>query len=65
MNRRSFLRSTAASSIFAGSAQTLSALAADDVYRAQIGIQLFTMRNGLGKEVSATINRSMPGVNGA
>ena len=55
MNRRSFLRTTAATSAFAGTAQTLSALAADDVYRANIGIQLYTMRDAMKADTSATI----------
>ncbi len=55
MNRRSFLRTSAASSVFAGTAQTLSALAADNTYRANIGIQLYTMRKSMKEDASATI----------
>lgn len=55
MNRRFFLRSSLASSIFAGTAQTLSALAADNTYRANIGIQLYTMRDAIKKDPSAAI----------
>ena len=40
MNRRSFLRTSAATSIFAGTANTLSALAADNKYRANIELEL-------------------------
>lgn len=55
MNRRSFLRASAATSLYLGTAQTLSALTADNKYRANIGIQLYTMRNALAKDVSGTI----------
>ena len=55
MKRRSFLRTTAATSLFAGSAQTLSALAADDKYRANIGLQLYSLRNELNKDMDGTI----------
>jgi len=55
MNRRSFLRTSAASSVFAGTAQTLSALAADNTYRANIGIQLYTLRDGLTADTPATM----------
>jgi len=55
MNRRSFLRASAATSLFAGSSQTLSALAADNVYRANIGIQLYTLRDGLEADPAATM----------
>ena len=55
MNRRSFLRTTAASSLFAGSAQTLSALTADNAYRANIGLQLYTLRDELTADTAKTI----------
>jgi len=55
MNRRSFLRTSAASSVFAGTAQTLSALAADNAYRANIGIQLYTLRDALNADTPATM----------
>ncbi len=55
MNRRSFIRTSAAASVFGGTAHTLSALAADDHYRANIGIQLYTLRNELQADTSATI----------
>ncbi len=55
MTRRSFLRTSAAGSLFAGSAQTLSALAADNVYRVNIGIQLYTLRDGLKADTAATM----------
>ena len=55
MNRRSFLRTSAATSIFAGTANSLSALAADNKYRANIGIQLYTMRDAMKKDTAGTI----------
>jgi len=55
MNRRSFLSTSAASSVLAGTAQTLSALAADNAYRANIGIQLYTLRDELKADTPATI----------
>ena len=55
MNRRSLLRASALSSVFAGTAQTLSALAADNAYRANIGLQLYTLRNELKADTTGTI----------
>ena len=55
MTRRSFLRTSAASSVFAGTAQSLSALAADNTYRKNIGIQLYTLRNELKADTPGTI----------
>lgn len=56
MNRRSFLRTSAAATAYAGTANTLSALAANDSYRANIGIQLYTLRAGLKADASATLS---------
>ncbi len=56
VNRRSFLRSTAAASFTilpAGS--VLAALAPDNVYRKNIGIQLYTLRDALGKDAPGTL----------
>lgn len=55
MHRRNFLRTTVATSLFAGTAQTLSALAADDRYRANIGLQLYSLRNELKADTDGTI----------
>ncbi|MDA7889620.1 sugar phosphate isomerase/epimerase [Akkermansiaceae bacterium] len=55
MNRRSFLRTSAATTVFAGTSQTLSALAADNVYRANIGLQLYSLRNELKADTPGTI----------
>lgn len=55
MNRRHFLRSVAATSVLAGTSNTLHALAADNAYRANIGIQLYTLRKEIGKDTAGTI----------
>jgi len=55
MNRRSFLRTSATTTLFAGTSQTLSALAADNVYRANIGLQLYSLRNELKTDTPGTI----------
>ena len=55
MNRRSFLRTSAATTVFVGTSQTLSALAADNVYRANIGLQLYSLRNELKADTPGTI----------
>ena len=56
MKRRSFLRATAATSISLGSTGSVfAALAADNVYRKNIGIQLYTLRDDLKKDASGTL----------
>jgi sugar phosphate isomerase/epimerase len=55
MNRRSFLRTSAATAVFTGTANTLSALAADNAYRANIGLQLYSLRNELNADIPGTI----------
>ena len=55
MNRRSFLRTSATTTLFAGTSQTLSALAADNVYRSNIGLQLYSLRNELKTDTPGTI----------
>jgi len=55
MNRRHFLRTAVAGSAFAGTANTLHALAADNAYRANIGIQLYTLRNQIKDDVAGTL----------
>jgi sugar phosphate isomerase/epimerase len=58
MNRRSFLLSSAASSLaLAPSANLLAALAKDNTYRANIGIQLYTLRNALSKDAAGTLKK--------
>jgi sugar phosphate isomerase/epimerase len=53
MNRRDFLRSTALTTMAA--APLARALEADNLYRRQIGLQLYTLRNELKKDTAATI----------
>lgn len=55
MNRRSFLRTSAATSLFSGTSQTLSALASDNVYRANIGLQMYSVRHALKADTPGTI----------
>lgn len=55
MNRRSFLRTSAGLSLFGGTAQTLSALAKDNTYRANIGLQLYTLRDQLKADTPGTM----------
>ncbi|MFT4638168.1 MAG: sugar phosphate isomerase/epimerase [Verrucomicrobiales bacterium] len=55
MNRRHFLRTTAATSVLACQPNTLRALEADNVYRKNIGIQLYTLRNEIAKDTAGTI----------
>ena len=56
MKRRTFLRTTAASSIAIGSpGSLLAALSPDNVYRKNIGIQLYTLRDALSKDAAGTL----------
>ena len=58
MKRRNFLTTSAAAgaALFAGIPQrTLFALGKDNTYRANIGIQLYTLRNQLKSDVAGTI----------
>ena len=55
MNRRHFLTTSFASSFAVASAPTLFALAADNTYRKTIGVQLYTVREPLKANPSATI----------
>jgi sugar phosphate isomerase/epimerase len=55
VNRRQFLRTTAATSIVLSLPRAVAALAADNPYRKNIGIQLYTLRNELGKDTPGTI----------
>ncbi|MFT5122983.1 MAG: sugar phosphate isomerase/epimerase [Kiritimatiellia bacterium] len=54
MNRRSFLQTTAAASLAIQSPR-LFALAADNAYRKQIGIQLYTLRDQIKADTVGTI----------
>lgn len=55
MNRRRFLRTSAATALFAAPSQSLLALKANNAYRKNIGIQLYTLRNEIKKDTAATI----------
>lgn len=55
MNRRRFLRSSLVSSLALVSAPRLMALEADNVYRKNIGLQLYTLRNEIKADAGAAI----------
>ena len=55
MNRRRFLRTSAATALFAAPSQSLLALKTNNAYRKKIGIQLYTLRNEITKDTAATI----------
>ena len=55
MKRRDFLAASAAASALICRPQWLFASNDKDIYRNEIGIQLYTLRNEIGKDVKATI----------
>ena len=55
MHRRHFLRSSLASSFALASAPSLFALEADDTYRKNIGLQLYTVREAIKTDANAAI----------
>ena len=56
MNRRRFVRSAALSSLaLTPAGSLLAALAPDNVYRKNIGIQLYTLRDALSKDPAGTL----------
>ena len=57
MNRRTFIRTTAATSLVFGTSQTLFALEAENAYRKNLGIQLYTLRNELAKDPAGTLKK--------
>jgi sugar phosphate isomerase/epimerase len=57
MNRRNFIRTTAATSIAFSQSGTLLALEADNSFRKNIGIQLYTLRDALGKDAAGTLKQ--------
>lgn len=57
MNRRTFIRTTAATSIMFGQSGNLFALETDNAYQKNIGIQLYTLRNELGKDPTGTLKQ--------
>lgn len=57
MKRRSFIGKTAAATLALTHTSRLFALEADNVYRKDIGIQLYTLRNELGKDPLGTLKQ--------
>ena len=58
MNRRTFIRTTAVSSLALSQTGNLfAALAADNIYRKNIGVQLYTLRDALGKDPAGTLKQ--------
>ncbi|MES2469248.1 MAG: sugar phosphate isomerase/epimerase [Verrucomicrobiota bacterium] len=55
MNRRHFLRTSVASSFALSVAPSLSALEADNVYRQNIGLQLYTLREAIKADPGAAL----------
>ena len=55
MNRRTFIRTTAATSLVLGQSGNLFAQETGDAYRKEIGIQLYTLRNELKKDPAGTL----------
>ncbi len=55
MNRRTFIRTTAATSLALSQSGNLFALEAGDAYRKNMGIQLYTLRNELKKDPAGTL----------
>lgn len=55
MKRREFLATTAATAAMISRPQSIFALESDNMYRKEIGIQLYTLRNEINKDVKATI----------
>jgi len=58
MKRRTFLRTTSATTFALGqTGSVFAALAKDDTYRANIGIQLYTLRDALAKDAAGTLKK--------
>lgn len=57
MNRRNFIRTTAAGTFAMSQTGTLFALEADNAYRKNIGIQLYTLRNQISKDAAGTLKK--------
>ena len=55
MKRRDFLAASAAASAMICRPQSIFAADDDNVYRREIGIQIYTLRNEISKSVEATI----------
>ncbi|MGN6556189.1 MAG: sugar phosphate isomerase/epimerase family protein [Verrucomicrobiota bacterium] len=57
MNRRAFIRTTTVASIALSQTGSLFALEAENAYRKNMGIQLYTLRNEIGKDPVATLKQ--------
>jgi sugar phosphate isomerase/epimerase len=57
MNRRSFIHTTATASLVLLQTPSLLALEAENTYRKEIGIQLYTLRNQLAKDPVSTLKQ--------
>ncbi len=57
MNRRTFIRTTAATSLALGQTGSLLALEAENAFRKNIGIQLYTLRNEIAKDPAGTLKQ--------
>lgn len=58
MDRRHFLRTTTTAALAFGFAdRAAAALEAENVYRKNIGIQLYTLRNQIGKDAAGTLKK--------
>jgi sugar phosphate isomerase/epimerase len=55
MNRRHFLRTSAVTALASTGVGHLLALEPDNIYRKNIGLQLYTLRNEIAKDADATI----------
>lgn len=57
MKRRNFIRTTAVTALAMGATDRLLALEAENSYRKNIGIQLYTLRNQLAKDAAGTLKK--------
>lgn len=57
MNRRNFIRTTAAGTLAISQTGNLLALEAENAYRKNIGIQLYTLRNQIAKDAAGTLKK--------
>jgi len=57
MNRRTFIRTTAMTSVALSQTENLFALEAENAFRKNIGIQLYTLRNELAKDPGGTLKQ--------
>lgn len=57
MNRRTFIRTTTATTLAFTQTGSLLALEAENTYRKNLGIQLYTLRNELAKDAAGTLKK--------